>query len=159
MTATMMSGPRGSIVFAALPDAPGPVAKDYIEFAPMDSTPRWSREFTTRFLRHVRMEVPAEVTDASILLVSELVTNALQAARRLGHPSTVGLSLRLFHDHLVIEVVDSSPEAPFTVEEPDVLSEHGRGLHLVDALTDGRWGWFRWASSSSRKIVWCRVVV
>jgi anti-sigma regulatory factor (Ser/Thr protein kinase) len=159
MTATTMSGPRGSIVFSAMQDAPRPVAKDYIEFAAMGSTPRWSRDFTTRFLRHARMEVPDEVTDTTLLLVSELVTNALQAARRLGHPSTVGLSLRLFHDHLVIEVVDSSPAVPVLIESADVLSEQGRGLHLVDALTDGLWGWFRWASSSGRKIVWCRVVV
>jgi anti-sigma regulatory factor (Ser/Thr protein kinase) len=157
MTATMMSGPRGSIVFSRQPDAPRPAARDYIEFAASDSSPRWAREFAVRFLGPVR-GLPEDVTDTVLIVVSELVTNAVDAARRLDRPSTVGLSLRLFPGHLLAEVVDSSPEAPFLVEEADVLSEHGRGLHLVDALTDGRWGWFRWASGG-RKIVWCRVVI
>ena len=43
-------------------------------------------------------------------------------------------------------------------EETDIFAEHGRGLHLVDALSDGRWGWFRWPSPA-RKVVWCRLVI
>lgn len=157
MTATMMNAPRGSMVFSRQPDAPSPDAKDYIQFAVMDSTPRWAREFTARFLKSIR-GFPPEVTDTAVLLVSELVTNALLAARCLDYRSTVGLSLRLFHDHLIAEVVDSSPAVPVLLPETDVFAEHGRGLNLVDALTDGRWGWFRW-ESSGRKIVWCRVVI
>ena len=121
-----------------------------------DSSPRWAREFTVRFLRPVR-GVPEDVTDTALIVVSELVTNAVDAARRLDRLSTAGLSLRLFPGYLLAEVVDSSPEAPFLVEEADVLSEHGRGLQLVDALTDGRWGWFRWPATA-RKVVWARMV-
>jgi hypothetical protein len=40
------------------------------------------------------------------------MSNAVQAARRLGYRSTVGLSLRLFRDHLIAEVIDSSPAVP-----------------------------------------------
>jgi hypothetical protein len=77
MTATIMSGPPGSVFFSALPDAPRPAAKDYIQFAVTDSAPRWSREFTARFLA----PVPAEAAGTAVLLVSELVANAVQAAR------------------------------------------------------------------------------
>jgi anti-sigma regulatory factor (Ser/Thr protein kinase) len=157
MTTAMMSGARGSIVFSQQPDAPRPAATDYIEFAVSDSSPRWAREFAIRFLRPAH-GLPEDVTDTALVVVSELVTNAVDAARRLDRRSTVGLSLRLFPGYLLAEVVDSSPEAPFIVEEADVLSEDGRGLRLVDALTDGRWGWFRWASGG-RKIVWCQVVI
>lgn len=153
MTATM-SGPRGSIVFSGQPDAPVPIARDRIEFAVLASTPRWSREFTARFLRRYAQ---SDAIETAALVISELVTNAVQAARQLDHRSTIGLSLRLFRGCLVAEILDSSPEVPFLVEEADALAEHGRGLHLVDALTDGRWGWFRWPASH-RKVVWCQLV-
>jgi len=155
MTTAMMSGSAGSFIFGRQPDAPRPVAADYIQFAVLGSTPRWSREFTVRFLRPAR-GIPDDVTDTAICIVSELVTNAIQAARTLGHRSTVGLSLRLFDDHLLIEVVDSSPEAPVLMESADVFAEHGRGLYLVDGLTDGGWGWFRWPGIP-RKVVWARL--
>jgi len=157
MTATCMTGSAGSFIFRRQPDAPRPVTADYIEFSVLGSTPRWSREFTVRFLRPVRGK-PDDVTDTAICIVSELATNAVQAARKLGYRSTIGLSLRLFPGALLIEVVDSSPEIPVLVETADVLSENGRGLYLVDALTDGRWGWFGWPGMP-RKVVWARLVV
>lgn len=155
-TAVVMSGSAGSFVFCRQPDAPRPAAQSYIEFAVSDSSPRWAREFAVRFLRPVH-GLPGEVTDTALIVVSELVSNAVDAARRLDRLSTVGLSLRLFPGYLLAEVVDGSPQTPFLVEEADVLSEHGRGLQLVDALTDGRWGWFRWPAAPGRKVVWARV--
>lgn len=152
-----MTGSAGSFAFSRQPDAPRPVTRDYIEFAISDSSPRWAREFAVLFLRPAR-GLPEDVTDTAVMVVSELVTNAVAAARRLDRLSTVGLSLRLFPGYLLAEVVDSSPQAPCLVEEADVLSEHGRGLQLVDALTDGRWGWFRWPASPVRKVVWARLV-
>lgn len=46
----LMSGPCGSVAYSRQPDAPAPVAADYIELAVMDSTPRWTREFAAKFL-------------------------------------------------------------------------------------------------------------
>jgi hypothetical protein len=140
----MMSRPRGSVAFARHRDSPQPVAADYIEFALSDSTPFWSRQFARTFLG--RYQIPHDTAD---LVVSELATNAVQASRKLGRLTTVGLSLRLFHDDLLIEVVDSSPEMPVLIDSGD-YAEGGRGLHLVDALTDRRWGWFPWGI---RKVV------
>lgn len=155
MNTAVMSGSAGSFAFSRQRDAPRPAARDYIEFAVSDSSPRWAREFAVRFLRPVR-GLPNDVTDTALIVVSELVTNAVDAARRLDRLSAVGLSLRLFPGYLLAEVVDSSPEAPFLAEEAEVLSEHGRGLQLVDALTGGRWGWFWWPPG--RKVVWARLV-
>jgi hypothetical protein len=149
MTVIMMSCPWGSVAFAIHRESPQPVAADYAEFALSDSTPFWSRQFTRTFLS--RYEIPSDAAD---LVVSELATNAVQASRKLGRLTTVGLSLRLFYDHLLIEVVDSSPEIPMLIDSGD-YAEGGRGLHLVDALTDRRWGWFPWGS---RKVVFARLL-
>lgn len=108
----LMSGPRGSVAYSRPPDAPAPVAADYIEFAVMDSTPRWSREFAARFLDRCLGNAGSELADTAVLLVSELATNAVEAVRELDRPTVVGLSVRLFHDHLLAEVIDSSPAVP-----------------------------------------------
>jgi len=82
-----------------------------------------------------------EMTDTALLLVSELVTNAI----RHGTPP-VRLSLRLDRDRLRVEVTDSSPALPeLTRPEPDQIG--GRGLQIVQLLA-ARWG----ASSSSRRL-------
>lgn len=156
-TAVVMSGSAGSFIFSRQPAAPRPVTRDYIEFTVSDSSPRWAREFTVRFLQPVR-GFPEDVADTALIVTSELVTNAVNAARRLDWLTTVGLSLRLFPSYLLAEVVDSSPEAPFLVQETGLLSERGRGLQIVDALTDGQWGWFRWPAMPERKVVWARLV-
>jgi anti-sigma regulatory factor (Ser/Thr protein kinase) len=158
MTVTM-SGPRGSVAYSRQPDAPAPVAADHIELAVLASTPRWSREFVADFLDCCLGYAGSELTETAALIVSELTTNAVEAARKLDRPTIVGLSVRLFHDHLLAEVIDSSPAVPVLIEAADVFAEHGRGLHLVDAFSDGRWGWFRWPSPSARKVVWCRLVI
>lgn len=77
------------------------------------------------------------------LVVSELVTNAVQASTEPSAPQRLGLPvihLRLMADHqgLVVEVWDSNPHAPEPKQaEPD--KESGRGLMLVEALCE-RWG-------------------
>ncbi|MGH3267624.1 MAG: ATP-binding protein [Trebonia sp.] len=154
----LMSGPRGSVAYSRQPDAPAPVAADYIEFAAMDSTPRWSREFVAKFLDRYTDYSASGLTEKAAVIVSELATNTVEAARKLIRPTVVWLSVRLFHDHLLAEVIDSSPAVPVLLEEMDVFAEHGRGLHLVDALSEGRWGWFRWPPPPGRKVAWCRLV-
>jgi anti-sigma regulatory factor (Ser/Thr protein kinase) len=82
-----------------------------------------------------------EMTDTALLLVSELVTNAI-----LHGTPPVRLSLRLDRDRLRVEVTDSSPALPeLTRPEPDQIG--GRGLQIVQLLA-ARWG----ASSSSRRL-------
>jgi anti-sigma regulatory factor (Ser/Thr protein kinase) len=66
-------------------------------------------------------------------LVSELVTNAIQRARE---PVEVGVDM---DDRLLrVEVYDDGEGLP-RVEPESVLSDHGRGLRLVAAISD-RWG-------------------
>ena len=74
--------------------------------------------------------------DTAVLLVSELVTNAIQ---HVG-PDAAETVLRLEYggSWLRIEVHDASPHGP-QPRTPDWLDESGFGLLLVDALAD-KWG-------------------
>jgi serine phosphatase RsbU (regulator of sigma subunit)/anti-sigma regulatory factor (Ser/Thr protein kinase) len=83
------------------------------------------------------------LTDRAELLISELVTNALQAAHR-------DVRLRLMRaDKLMVEVSDDNPNLP-QLRPSYPHSEYGRGLHVVSRLAD-RWGTSR---QTVGKVVW-----
>jgi anti-sigma regulatory factor (Ser/Thr protein kinase) len=73
------------------------------------------------------------------VVASELVTNAIAHAGA----RAVGLELTYLEDSWAIEVIvtDSCPLPPVP-HDPAADTEHGRGLHLIDALS-ARWGWQR----------------
>ncbi len=73
--------------------------------------------------------------DAAVLVVSELVTNAVVHGRS---QVTVRLRLRLRPDRLLIEVEDEDSRLP-VLQDNDWDALGGRGLMLVDALA-ARWG-------------------
>ncbi len=87
------------------------------------------------------------------LLVSELVTNAIQASQLLPGPATPPVRLRLSSDRVIvlIEVWDGNPHAPVLMEA-DMSAECGRGLTLVDALS-ARWSWY-FPRDGYGKVVW-----
>ena len=72
-----------------------------------------------------------EVMHTAELVISELVTNAVQYAGT----ASVSLSVCLGEVVLRIEVCDGSPVLP-QPDLPDADSEGGRGLFLVAALAD-----------------------
>ena len=102
--------------------------------------------------RHVLWEWGLSDLDESVeLIVSELITNAVQAsaelssqlpsyeAESLGLPS-VWLWLTSDSHQIMIEVGDSSPRIPVAAEtEYDI--EGGRGLLLVETVSE-RWGYY-----------------
>ncbi len=85
--------------------------------------------------------------DKVLLLVSELVTNAV---RHAGGPITVRL-IRAGHG-LLCEVGDTGNGRP-RLGRGRTLDDRGRGLHVVHRLTT-RWG-VRWTESG--KVVWAEV--
>lgn len=78
-------------------------------------------------------EVVADVCDRVLLVVSELVTDALRCTSGRVH-----VALTTLGSGLLIEVFDERPPQPRVVDAPDVASS-GRGIAIVEAGTD-RWG-------------------
>lgn len=104
-----------------------------------------------------------ELADPIELVVSELVTNAVQASAdddgRPRYTPDTGLAcihLRLSTDGIaaLVEVWDENAQLPKTTQ-PGLDDEDGRGLMLVDALA-AQWGWDLPASGLG-KIVWAMV--
>ncbi|PWG09292.1 ATP-binding protein [Streptomyces sp. V2] len=87
------------------------------------------------------------LADDLTLIVSELVANAAQHGE-----GTIVMVLRQRGDVVLVEVADASPGLPVTCVQSDE-SESGRGLALVEALSDD-WG-CRARARRSGKWVWC----
>jgi two-component sensor histidine kinase len=72
-----------------------------------------------------------EERQTAVLLLSEVVTNALRHA-----PGAMDVSLTEAHGHLFAKVHDDSPSAPMSREGDEF---GGRGMDILDALAH-RWG-------------------
>jgi anti-sigma regulatory factor (Ser/Thr protein kinase) len=76
------------------------------------------------------------MTDDVCLVASELVSNAVQhAVGPCGAPVSCRLVLKLFADVVVVEVWDPAGGAVVRSMGGDSLSESGRGLAIVEALS------------------------
>lgn len=97
------------------------------------------------------------LAETAELIVSELVTNAVRASTGLPERQyslpTVRLWLSADHERVLIEVWDADERMP-VCEQPDPDAEHGRGLFLVETLSEG-WGTYRPAGYPG-KIIWTR---
>ncbi|BBA98383.1 putative regulatory protein [Actinacidiphila reveromycinica] len=76
------------------------------------------------------------VQDIAEIVVSELLTNAVQHARRDSVRVTV---TRLGDEEVRVAVVDLSRTRP-KLRAADADEEGGRGLAIIDGLSRGRWG-------------------
>lgn len=100
-----------------------------------------------------------DVAETAELLVSELVTNAVKAAREMGGDVPVWMRVSGDKDRICIEVWDSNPRPPAAVTPdagpPDPYEEGGRGLFLVQRLSL-RWNWHS-TREPAGKVVWCEL--
>lgn len=105
---------------------------------------------TRRVLQPMLKQWGFAAADVALLLVSELVTNAL----RHGRPP-LELRVRLLDDALRVEVHDGAVDSrPIPEGEvPSWEDPSGRGMIIVDALAS-RWGW---GPSSTGKHVWFEI--
>jgi anti-sigma regulatory factor (Ser/Thr protein kinase) len=118
-----------------------------LEFAPLPTAVSCARLHAVHVLHEWGLRHRAE--DAA-LIVSELMTNAADAAAVLPDRPPVTLRLLASERSLLIEVWDHSP-LDLEPREADPDAECGRGLTVVAALSD-RWGWER--TGHRRKVVW-----
>lgn len=85
-----------------------------------------------------------ELVETASLLISELVTNALEH----GTGREIGFSMAYCDDAVRFEVADGSPNAPI-LRCPGPDDESGRGMLLISALA------VAWGTSDDRTRTWC----
>ncbi|MFF0698336.1 ATP-binding protein [Streptomyces tendae] len=107
------------------------------------------RRIAATRLRHCGLDA---MTDDVMLIVSELLTNALQ------HSGTTEISLNITVERgtLSVRVRDGLPGVG-TAQQPKDTAESGRGLLLVDALTKESGG--DWGTHDAGAETWCRLPV
>jgi anti-sigma regulatory factor (Ser/Thr protein kinase) len=127
-----------------------------LEVGPEPAEVGRARRWVRAQLRRVSLGHPCPCpdesqTDTLVLLVSELVTNAVV---HTGRPAVLHLSARgpACAVPVRLEVVDDSGRAPRPRRAADE-DTGGRGLELVELLAD-RWGWQR---EGTGKRVWCEL--
>jgi anti-sigma regulatory factor (Ser/Thr protein kinase) len=109
---------------------------------------RHARRFTRRTLR--AWDVRADAVDTILLIVSELVTNAL-----VHTDGRVRLDLTRINDRLRVAVADSSPRTPMKPTSVGWEATGGRGILLVEAMS-AAWGT---VPVSGGKQVWSEMVL
>ncbi len=125
--------------------------------SPLDAglASRAAREFTGQVLYGWGL---LTLTEDAAVIVSELVVNALRHGLR-GRSDLVQAQVELIWwrrtGQVICMVTDPGADPP-VVMHPDPLAETGRGLHVVDALSD-TWGWTR--LGGRRKAVWAALPV
>ncbi|MEU9407537.1 ATP-binding protein [Streptomyces sp. NPDC048281] len=124
-----------------------------LELAAQPDAVRWAR-------RHGRdvlgaWHVPSDHVDTAMLVVSELVTNAVRHVIKAA-PATgsVRLALILRHrgTHLIVEVADPGVRPPQKTGAVSPDSESGRGLFIVENVSK-EWGYY--FPPTGGKVVWC----
>lgn len=124
---------------------------------PPDRSAAWRLPGEPRQVAHCRRLVRdtlaawglTALTETVELLVSELVTNAIQHAG-----GEIRLRLQRDEGALLCEVCDQTRNPP-ELQELSATAERGRGILLVNELS-GKWGHRRTASG---KIVWCTLPI
>jgi anti-sigma regulatory factor (Ser/Thr protein kinase) len=97
----------------------------------------------------------ADLADTAELLVSELVTNAVQASAKLRTAGSPVIHLWVTSDRtsMVIHVWDASEQMPVRRDTGGHDEDGGRGLLLVETLGKD-WGTYR---KTEGKVVWCLI--
>jgi anti-sigma regulatory factor (Ser/Thr protein kinase) len=123
-----------------------------LEFAPLPTAVPCARLHAVHVLHEWGLR---DLAGDAEMIVSELITNAIEASALLPERPPVSLRLLLAGESLVIEVWDHSPR-DLEPREADADDECGRGLTVVAALSE-RWGWERTGSQS--KVVWAELAL
>lgn len=110
------------------------------------SAPRLARVFVESILK------PSMCTEGALLAVSELVTNVI-----LHDPDSSELTVSVDLDGDDVRIaVSGNAQGPLSIKRapnwPDPGTPHGRGLNIVNAVSD-RWG----VEPNGSPTVWCEI--
>jgi anti-sigma regulatory factor (Ser/Thr protein kinase) len=118
-----------------------------LTLGPIPSTPRTARASVVAQLSAWQRP---DLTDVAEAVVSELVTNAVQASEQGATP--IALRMILTTRSVFVEVFDSAPGCPVS-REPGPNAESGRGLRIVTSLAAD----FGWSPTPTGKVVWAEI--
>jgi anti-sigma regulatory factor (Ser/Thr protein kinase) len=123
-----------------------------LRFAPLPTAIACARLHAVNLLHEWGLR---DLSDDVALIVSELMTNALNASVVLTDRPPIALGLRASQERLIIQAWDHSPldAAPAS---PDGDEENGRGLEIVAALSK-RWGSQYFAHNL--KVIWAEIEI
>ena len=113
-------------------DGSGPGNVLSVELPPEPESVTTARTACAELLRDLHID--ADPLGNALVIVTELVANAVVHAG-----TSIGLALAVFGSTLRVEVSDTNGDTVrlhFSAAKPS----GGRGLVLVEALSDGRWG-------------------
>jgi anti-sigma regulatory factor (Ser/Thr protein kinase) len=139
---------------------------DYLEHGALLSAPGCARDHAVNVLREWGLK---EFTDVTEVVVSELVSNAVQATQACAWttrrpPIRLWLHGRSAHDDtgVLVLVWDGAPGCPAPLREAGPDEESGRGLAIVAALSDD-WGHYHPLaegpeSGGRGKVVWAHAM-
>ena len=122
--------------------------QDFLELGALLSAVPCARLHARQVLREWGI---AGLADSAGLLVTELVANAVKASRDMAQVSAVRLWLLSDSAQILILVWDASPQPPVLKAVADE-AEHGRGLRIVEAVSE-QWGWYS-REDGDGKFVW-----
>src|SRR5215472_5176513 len=108
---------------------------DHLELGCLPSAVPCARLHTRLVLAEWKL---AHLNDTAELVISEITTNALQATWAANLTSPLAIHLHANEAYLCIGVWDALPQSP-TQHPHNLAADHGRGLHIVTALSD-HWG-------------------
>jgi hypothetical protein len=121
--------------------------QDFIEFGPLPGAVPCARLHS----RQLMWEWVTRFSESVELLVSELVTNAMQETHAMERITPVRLWLLADKTRVLILVWDTSTREPAHMNISGD-AESGRGLLLVETMSD-RWGWY-FPEDIGGKIAW-----
>lgn len=123
---------------------PGPLERSPSEASAFFYRSLWARPEATRMVRHALAEhfeataVEDGARHTALLCLQEALANAVRHS--LEPRSRIGVSVQVDTRAVTMEVRDQGggfdPSALELTTAPDPLSEHGRGLFLMEQLTD-----------------------
>jgi anti-sigma regulatory factor (Ser/Thr protein kinase) len=149
--ATMTATRRDTVQPGADPPQPVPAGwplRAVLDLGALPTAPGCARAWTRVILWEWRL---SRLADTSELIVSELITNSVQASRWLARP-VIRLILVSDRHQLVTFVRDFDPGMP-APRQASADDESGRGLLLVESLAD-RFGWYRPDDGTPGKVTW-----
>lgn len=163
VTAPMTKNPAHAARFtsAPVPIPRNPAARDHawpdrwplrtqLELAALDTAPGCARAHACAVLHEWRAD--PDVTDVAVLILSELLTNAVLSTQTHGCPDPVRMWMLGDRGSVLLLIWDATEAAPVRVcATPE--DERGRGLALTDALC-AQWDFYHPAEPPGGKVVW-----